>query len=39
MSQCKYCKPNNPKTLIGGKADYISAWIKIYANEEDVRLG
>lgn len=36
---CKHCKPKNPKTLVGGKQDYISAWVKIYVNEDDVRLG
>lgn len=39
MEECKYCKPKNPKTLIGGKGDYISAWVKIYVNENDVRIG
>lgn len=37
--QCGFCKPKNPKTLVGGNGDYISAWVKIYTNEEDVRLG
>lgn len=37
--QCKFCRPKNPKTLIAGSAPYISAWAKIYTNENDVRLG
>lgn len=36
---CSYCKPKNPKTLVVGKAPYISAWVQIYTNDNDVRLG
>ncbi|MBT2759949.1 hypothetical protein [Paenibacillus sp. ISL-20] len=36
---CKYCKPKNAKTLIAGKASYISAWVQVYVNDNDVRLG
>lgn len=39
MDNCKICKPKNPKTLVATKGDYISAWAKIYNNENDVRLG
>lgn len=36
---CPCCKDKNPKTLVGGRSDYISAWVKIYVNDNDVRLG
>ncbi|WP_137743367.1 hypothetical protein [Robertmurraya siralis] len=39
QSDCLYCRSKNPKTLIACKAPYISAWVKIFVNEEDVRLG
>jgi hypothetical protein len=39
MDECKYCKPISPKTLLAKKEDYISAWVKIFTNKEDVRLG
>ncbi|MFD0587726.1 hypothetical protein ACFQZE_06905 [Paenibacillus sp. GCM10027627] len=38
-TKCGFCKPNNPKTLISGKAPYISAWVKIYTNDDNVKLG
>ncbi|MFS0857314.1 hypothetical protein [Paenibacillus taichungensis] len=39
QSECKYCKPKNAKTLIAGRAPYISARVQIYINDNDVRLG
>lgn len=37
--KCKFCKPKNPKTLVGGRSSYTSAWVKIYTNDNDVRIG
>ncbi|MED3792407.1 hypothetical protein P4571_08120 [Niallia alba] len=38
-NKCAFCKPKNPKTLVATKGYYVSAWSKIYINENDVRLG
>ncbi|GAV11418.1 hypothetical protein [Paenibacillus sp. NAIST15-1] len=39
LESCSYCKPKNAKTLLAGKAAYMSAWVQIYTNDSDVRLG
>lgn len=39
FDDCKFCKPKNPKTLVACRGNYISAWVKIFTNEEDTRLG
>lgn len=39
LEQCKFCKPKNPKTLVAARQNYISAWVQIYTNDNDVRLG
>lgn len=38
-NDCKFCKPKNPKTLIAGRSSCISAWVKIYTNDDNVKLG
>jgi len=39
MEECKFCRLKNPKTLLSGKAPYTTAWVKIFVNINDVRLG